>query len=482
MFKKLFDFFAGGATVYPPFHQQLCVAGASLGPEESIRTYSTIFEAPRAATRIMGFPYPSSTKPEAAKPDAQPSGFIRHEAIFSHQIQRAIGHELLLNNSSALLGNNSSPMMRHMHDELLLKSILTLEDLQRPDNDLVFIRLSPDSLEHELIQKLPSRNVVLAFRPEQGASDKLLTRCQELRAHGFRLALDDFSYSADLDPLLGLADYARFDFTNKNMLELELQLEQIPYLAEKTLIARNVNTPEMHKIATRLAFRHYQGSHFDGAMAATHPSISHQRAKIIVLMNMLRNHTENSDIEEGMRQDAELSRQLLRYLNAPANGLEQEVDSISGALQTLGRETLYRWLAVLLFCQQDPEKSPEHSHNHALLAHALLRGRLTELFGQHNRSASEKVDLFVTGMFSQLDAIFNMPLEGVLKHFSLSTPVGQALLKNGGPYAPFLKLAIACEGHIQPNIEQHAQIAGIDIEHVNTSYIKALMWSYEIEN
>jgi len=483
MLSKLFNFFGGSAVALPPFRQQLYVAGAAcLGPDENIRTYSTTHAASSPATRMMPFPEFSSAEPEQAKPNASQFGFIRREAVFAHHAQRVIGHEFMLNNSSELLGTSTSPLLRRMHDELLLKSILSLDNLQRPGDEIIFIRLSPGSLELDLIPQLPSHKVVLAFCPELETADKLITRCRELRTHGFRFALDDFSYSPGFYPLLGLADYVRFNIDRDSILELGPQLEQIPRLAEKTLIAKNVHTEETQKIASRLSFRHYQGSHLDRSAPRAEPSISRQRAKIIVLMNMLRNHAESSEIEETMQQDARLSCQLLRHLNAPANSLGQEVSSVAEALQTLGHDTLYRWLAVLLFCQESPEQSLGHKHNHTLLENALLRGRLTELFGQRNRSTIDKTELFVAGMFSQLDRLFEIPLEVVLNHLSLSAPVRQAILAQDGPYAPFLKLAIACENHDQPSIEHHAKIPDISVEQVNTTYVKALVWVHEIEN
>lgn len=477
MLAKLFNFFTGSVAALPPFRQQLYVAGAAyLGTDENIRAYSTTFEASRPAARMMPFPGFSIAEPEQTKPEGLHFGFIRRETIFAHQSQRVIGHEFMLNNSGELLGTSTSPMLRRMHDELLLKSVLTLNNLQHPSAELVFIHLSPDSLELELITQLPSRKVVLAFRPEPETVDKLIARCRELRAHGFRFALDDFSYSPGFYPLLDLADYVRFDIARNSILELGSQLELIPCLSEKTLIAKSVHTPEARNIASRLSFRHYQGSHFDHTVARTEPSISRQRAKIIVLMNMLRNHANSGEVVEAIQQDNALSCQLLRYLNSPNNGLVQEVGSVSDALQTLGNDVLYRWLAVLLFRQENPE----HNHNHTLLENALLRGRLAELLGQRNRSATEKMGLFVTGMFSQLDILFKIPLEAALSHLSLGPSVGRALLARDGPYAPFLKLAIACENHDQPSIEHHAKIADISIEQVNTSYVKALVWAHEI--
>lgn len=262
MFKKLIDYFGGGTPLFPPFRQQLYAAGATyLGPDEDTRTYSTTFEIRRSSTHRTDYSDLFCTEQRQRKQDDLQSGFVRREAIYFQQTRQAIGHEIMLNNSSALLGNNVSPMLHRMHDELLLKSILTLDKLS--GNDLVFITLSPDTLDHELVMRLPSHNVVFAFRPELESANKLIARCRQLRARGFRFAIDDFSYSADFYPLLGLVDYLRFDFDRMKISELGTQLEQIPRLSEKTLIAKNADTPELLEIASRLFFQHYQGGCLD---------------------------------------------------------------------------------------------------------------------------------------------------------------------------------------------------------------------------
>ncbi|MEN6587941.1 MAG: hypothetical protein ABFE02_18030 [Sulfuricella sp.] len=263
MFKKLIDYFGGGTPLLPPFQQQLYAAGATyLSPDEDIRTYSTTFEIRRSATHRTSYSDFSNTEQQRKQDDLQ-SGFVRREAIYSQQTRRTIGHEIMLNNSSALLGNNVSPMLHRMHDELLLKSILSLDKLPLSDNDLVFITLSPDTLEHELVMRLPSHNIVFAFHPEPDSANKLIARCRQLRARGFRFAIDDFNYSADYHPLLGLVDYLRFDFDRMKPSELGSQLEQIPRLSEKALIAKNADTAEILEIASRLFFQHYQGGGLD---------------------------------------------------------------------------------------------------------------------------------------------------------------------------------------------------------------------------
>lgn len=477
MLRKLIDLFGGGTAATTALQPQLCAtAGIPLSADEEIHTYSTLFGMSAPSTHLNGM-QPIQNQANIGQKDELQLGFLRREPIFSHQPRQVIGHELMLNNSSELLGGGTSPMLHRIHDELLLKSILALDIPQLIGDELVFIHVSPATLEHVLILQLPGRNVVLAFRPEVENADRLMTRCRELKSHGFRFSLDDFTYSPGLYPLLGQVDFVRFDITPNSLVEIGPQLEKIPRLSEKTLIAKNVHTPEAFNIASLLAFRHYQGSHPEQAAPALEPPISRYRAKIIMLMNMLKNHVEASEFEQAMKQDGALAFRLLRYINSPANGLTHEAHSISEALTSFGHDTLHRWLSLLLFCQ---ESSP--CHHRTLLENALLRARLTELFGQRRLAAEEKAGLFVTGIFSYLDLLFKMPLDKALSHFSLSLPMGEALLRQSGPYAPFLKLAKACEDHDQPSIEHHANLAGISLEQVNTIYVKALVWAHEIEN
>lgn len=444
----------------------------------------------RSCTTILGLPGPSSLPPprftsvndqnevRQASDDSLEPGFIRREAVFSCHGRHVIGHELMLNNSSELLGSFSSPMLCRMHDELLLNSILALNLHEAGGSLLVFIQITPSTLEHAAMLQLSSRNVVLAFRPEGKHPERLTARCRELKARGFRLSLDDFTYEPELSPLLELADFIRFDISPNSENDLSLKLKEIPRLDGKSLIAKNLHTPEALNIASSLAFHYFQGGHPENSRQESKPLISRHRAKVIMLLNMLKSCAEIGEIENAMKQDGALAYRVLRYINSPANGLQQEVHSISQAHAILGSDSLYRWLSLLLFCQETEPCRQDRN----LQEKALLLGRLCELFGQRRLQATEKSDLFVTGLFSCLDLLLKMPLDKALGHFSLSTNMGAALLRRDGPYAPFLKLAAACVDHDQTGMEDHASRIGISIEQVNTICVKAQMWAHEIEN
>lgn len=207
-----------------------------------------------------------TNRPDLLRDRAQPLDFLSREPVFSRHAGRVIGHELRLNNSGDLLSGNTSAMLRAMHDELLLKSVLSL-NLARPmDDDLLFIRLASGVLDNALVEQLPPHNTVLAIQPEQDKHDTLTARCRDLRAHGFRFALDDFRHSRDLYPLLDIVDYLRFDI-DLGIEELAKNLERLPVMEGITLIAMGVNDDETLGIATELAFGWCQGRRFDPQFA-----------------------------------------------------------------------------------------------------------------------------------------------------------------------------------------------------------------------
>ncbi len=479
MLSKIIGLFFGGRRSPPLFRQQLCPTGASsLDLASDLPGFEASFESFSPEASFNGAPGIIGAGQNQAMPDAAEFGFISREPIFSHRANQVIGHELKLRNSSELMANGASPILRLMHDELLLRSVFAENVAHRIGDELVFIRLSPSALDNDLLLELPTRNVVLAVCPELGSADKLLSRCRELKTRGFRFSLDDFTYSPGLYPLLGLVDYVRFDIGRDSILSMAEHLAQIPRLEEKILIAKCVHTHEILKIASRLSFRHYQGNHFARNTPEKGLVIPRQRAKIIMFMNLVKNHASTNEIEEAMNRDGSLVYRMLRYINSPANGVPQEIHSIAEVLSKLGHSGLYRWLGLLMFCQENTcSGSCQTLHESA-----LLRGRLTELFGQRCLPSEEKSGLFVVGIFSLLGQLLKMPLATALAHLSLNAHIEQALLHQDGPYANFIQLAIACENHDQADIEKYASTCEISLEQVNTLYVKALVWAHELEN
>ena len=104
----------------------------------------------------------------------------------------------------------------------------------------------------------------------------------------------------------------------------------------------------------------------------------------------------------------------------------------------------------------------------------MTRARLMELLGSKTMEKRDHDHLFITGMFSLLDRIMQIPLEQILERTNLPEMVTSALLKNEGRYTHILALARACEGIPLP---EDASFADIDIKAANLAHLEAIEWA-----
>ncbi|MEW5892051.1 MAG: HDOD domain-containing protein [Pseudomonadota bacterium] len=188
-------------------------------------------------------------------------------------------------------------------------------------------------------------------------------------------------------------------------------------------------------------------------------------------MNKVRACEDLKQIEDALRRDAALTIRLLRFVNSASFNLVQQVHSVRQALAVIGLQSLYRWLSLLLVTASEQPTMP-------LLARtAACRGRICELLGSRHHDAQGQEELFITGMFSLIDALLDAPMASILERTPLPEPVNAALLHRRGPYAPYLSLIEACEKQNFADIEQSASALGLDPAEVNAAQLQAMAWA-----
>ena len=86
----------------------------------------------------------------------------------------------------------------------------------------------------------------------------------------------------------------------------------------------------------------------------------------------------------------------------------------------------------------------------------------------------------MTGMFSLLDVMLGMSLADILKNLVLPEPVRSALIAGGGPYAPYLALAQACEAADLEKVDVLAQGLGLSSAELAHTQLEALAWVEQV--
>lgn len=179
------------------------------------------------------------------------------------------------------------------------------------------------------------------------------------------------------------------------------------------------------------------------------------------------------EIAELFKADVTLSYRLMRILGSAAYGLGRSIGSLQEAVLMLGTRELYRWLAVLLLTSSSGVPLARALHETA-----LVRARLLELLATARGRADPPEALFVTGAFSLLDLLLNVPLESALALMPLlPAPTIDALIAESGPWRPYLELALAFEAG--DDARQEAACAKLEVNRDKAAqlYAEAADWA-----
>jgi c-di-GMP phosphodiesterase len=170
-----------------------------------------------------------------------------------------------------------------------------------------------------------------------------------------------------------------------------------------------------------------------------------------------------------------LAFKLMRYINSPAFGMSVEISSFSHAVMLLGYKRLKRWLALLLAtASKDANQRP-------VMFAAVRRGMLMEALAGHEASESVRSEMFICGVFSLLDRMFQEPFPDLLKTIPVPEGVYLALAEESGPYAPFIKLTRAMEDGLLPDIRAAQEEAMMKMSEVNRALLVALGMATQVD-
>jgi EAL and modified HD-GYP domain-containing signal transduction protein len=177
-------------------------------------------------------------------------------------------------------------------------------------------------------------------------------------------------------------------------------------------------------------------------------------------------------VEQVVKQEVSLSVKLLAFLNSAIFGWHSQVASFKHALVLLGVCQLKRWANLMVLGAVCGDRPAE------LQAASLFRAKFCELIGARTALAHREFDLFLTGLFSTLDAILNCPLPEVLIQFSVSQEIQDALLGCPTGLGAVYALVRAYEAGDWENVPARARAVGITESAIPELYRQALEWTH----
>jgi EAL and modified HD-GYP domain-containing signal transduction protein len=373
---------------------------------------------------------------KSAFPAASPSAdaFLGRQPIYDRGLN-IFGYELLFR------GDERNAAKFRSGEEASLQVILNaLVELGLEKVSLgkpLFVNFTRELIvQHNVIAPRPDW-CVLEVLEDVSFDEEVAAGLRAWRSQGYRIALDDFSYTAKSRPLVNFADFVKLDVRASSLAALPARMQPLKRFPVK-LLAEKIGTHEEFRRCKTMGFDYFQGYFLSRPEILKARRLPVNRASILALLaKCLDAEVDCRELAALVGQDATLSYRLLQALNSALSGRRTEVSSILEAVLLAGVDWITRLVTTLLLSGLSDKPS-------SCIVIALERARVCELIGEV-LDPSNKARYYTAGLLSALDILLDKPLDEALESLPLAGDLRSALLTPKGPVGLVLAGVLAYE-------------------------------------
>ncbi len=341
-----------------------------------------------------------------------------------------------------------------------------------------FINLDAEFLHSDMIDLLPRNQVVIELLETIVIDDAVVSRCRDLKAMGFCLALDDvLRLGDDIKPLLNVVDVIKLDLTQIAPAELPALVKEFKKHPVK-LLAEKVEDREQASACMAMGFDLFQGYYFARPEMLSGKRADASKMVLLRILTLMLSGAENDKIVNAFKEHPTLSYNLLRMVNSAGNNLAVKISSLSHGLMVLGRRALQRWVQLLLYAS-----GKEGTTVSPLMQLAATRAKLMELVARQIRERDiDYADrAFMVGMLSLLDVLMDEPLHDIVGRMSLQEEIEAALLRRDGDLGDLLALCNELESCDTAGVQKRLHSRpGLNADTLNGAQLEAMGWANNI--
>jgi len=358
--------------------------------------------------------------------------YVARQPIFNRRKQ-IYGYELLFRNANAVY--DASVDGDEATSTVLGNSYFSIGMETLTSGKKSFINFTQNLLLKKVPLFLPKQETVVEILENVQPTPELVAACREMAEKGYIIALDDFVYIPELQPLIDIAQIIKFDFRLTPIDQIQAYLERIQRREGLHLLAEKVETPEEFKRAKELGFEYFQGYFFCKPEVIKGKEISGSQFVLLQIMaEVNKKDFKIADLERLIAPDVSLSYKLLKYINSAFFARAQSIASIQQALVYMGEAEIRRFVSLVAMSGLAKGKPDE------LVRAACIRGKFCELLGELNPQVAAPSELFTLGMFSLIDAIIDQPMEKIMGELPLEEKIKCALVQRKGELMGYLGL------------------------------------------
>lgn len=395
--------------------------------------------------------------------------FIGRQAILDQQ-QKVYAYEILFRSG---LKNAFDPTLdgNVATQSVMVGAMLEFGLKKLVSDKKAFINFTEQNLLNRAPKLLPPENVVVEILENVQPTPEIVEAVRELKAEGYKIALDDFVLLPGYEPLIEMADIIKVDFRITTDPEERQKLREI-LPSHVRLLAEKIETEEEFHQAMAFGYVLFQGYFF------CKPAILHQKkltsnalSRMRLLKEINRQNVDFASMTNIISSDTNLVHKLLTYINSAGIGLVNHVSNLKQATVLLGASGVKRWVTLISLQTFSEDKPPE------LFTLSLLRAKFCELIaGELKRPGLTQDAGFLIGMFSLLDVLLMLPMEEVLKEVALADDLNAALLGEDNDLRRILDLVIAYEKGDWDKVIACCEREHIPVDHLKPKYDAVLEW------
>ena len=334
----------------------------------------------------------------------------------------AVGYELLYR---ATASERADVRDHELATARVSLNAMTEIDLGRlVDERRAWINVTREFVLGGLAQTIPPERVVLELLEDQVVDRALMDALTQLRAGGYLVALDDFTLTANVEPLLPRIDIVKLDLRALGAEGLtRLAHELSPHRV--TLVAEKLEDHADFEIAVAAGCDLFQGYFFCRPELIEGTAVAPNQLALLQLAADLQDPAVDlAALDRVISTDVALSYRLLRYINSAYFSVRQPVSTVMQAVTLLGIENVRSWTTMMILAQIGGKPRE-------LFVTALVRARFCQLAGESTDGPAS--ELFALGLFSVIDALTDRPMASVVRSLPFPDAMREALVNRSGP-------------------------------------------------
>ncbi len=391
--------------------------------------------------------------------------YMARQPIYGRNMS-LFAYELLFRRSGAL---TAGEMDAEEEAQVLVSSLIDIGLNELIGDSKAFVNASEAILMSSAITMFPKDKVVIEVLETVSLSQEVVDRVALLRKFGYTIALDDFCYTPEAEPLMAEAQIIKLDILEKSEAQISTAFRKAKRPGIRVL-AEKVETQEQYQICQRMGFDLFQGFFFAKPELMKGSSLRANQVAMLRLAAKIHSPDMHySDLEEIISSDVALTFKLLKLVKSAHFGLSCTITSIRQALMFLGINTVAS-LATMLSMVGSTEKPDE------VVTTSLVRAKMCELLAQW-RGKPGLDRYFTVGILSLVDALMDAPMDQILNELPLASEINAALLDPfaAGDLAETLRMVAAFERGDWDSVS----LPGLTPLQVSNAYHASVTWSVQ---